>query len=200
MGVPHNIELIVVGGSAGALDALGSILPALPRQFLLPLVMVVHLPPAKSSVMASVIGAKCVLPVKEPDDKEPIASGTLYIAPPNYHLLIERQRTLSLSVDDVVLFSRPSIDVLFESAAEAYGAAVAGLLLTGANEDGARGLARIKQAGGLTIVQSPKDAVAPAMPNAALKLATPDHVLPLHDIGPFLTQLGGSASRQEKVP
>jgi two-component system chemotaxis response regulator CheB len=115
--------------------------------------------------------------------------GTLYVAPPNYHLLLERGRSFALSVDPPVLFSRPSIDVLFESAAEAYGPHLAGVLLSGANEDGARGLGRIARAGGLTIVESPATAAVPTMPAAALQRAAIDHTAPAAAIGALLARL-----------
>jgi two-component system chemotaxis response regulator CheB len=132
---------------------------------------------------------RCALPVKEAEDKEPLAPSTVYVAPPNYHLLLETQGYFSLSVDDPVLFSRPAIDVLFESAADAFGRSLLGLLLTGASEDGARGLCRIQQAGGLTLVQAPSTAAVRIMPEAALRLSAPSHVLPLNEIGPFLARL-----------
>lgn len=195
----QRIEAIVIGGSAGALEALGAILPALPSDFSVPIALVLHLPPKHPSMVATVLGAKCSLRVKEPDDKEPLEAGTLYVAPPNYHLLIERKRSFSLSMDDLVLFSRPSIDVLFESAADAYGSRVAGVLLSGANADGAHGLARIKQAGGLTIVQSPQTAAVATMPEVALRLAQPDHVLPLNGVGAFLANLGLARGKEAVV-
>ena len=148
----RNIEAIVVGGSAGALHALAAILPALPPSFSIPMALVLHMARERPSYLAELLGAKCALPVKEAEDKEPIAPAMIYLAPPNYHLLIEKERCFSLSVDAPVNYSRPAIDVLFESAAEAYGSALAGLLLSGANEDGASGLARIKKAGGTTLV------------------------------------------------
>jgi two-component system chemotaxis response regulator CheB len=181
-----------MGGSAGALDALHRILPALPAGFPIPLALVVHVHPSKPSHLARVLGAHCALTVKEAEDKEPIAPAMLYLAPPNYHLLVERRGCFSLSVDDPVLFSRPAIDVLFESAADAFGPALAGLLLTGGSEDGARGLAEIKRRGGLTVVQDPSTASVPTMPEAALRLATIDHVLPPAEIGLFLAWLGAA--------
>ncbi len=193
----QTIDLIAIGGSAGALDALGLIVRALPADFAIPVVVVLHLPATKPSLVASVLGARCALPAREPDDKEPIEPGVLYVAPPNYHLLVERQRSFSLSVDAVVLFSRPSIDVLFESAADACGSAVLGVLLSGANEDGARGLARIKASGGFTVVQSPETADVPAMPEAALRLMPADRVLPPVEIGPFLASLHGRGQEGE---
>lgn len=181
------IEAIVIGGSAGALDALSTILPALPADFATPIALVIHLPPTKPSYLVSVLGAHCPMKIKEAEDKEPLEPHTLYVAPPNYHLLVERGGFLSLSVDESVHFSRPSIDVLFESAAYAYGRAVLGLLLTGANEDGARGLSAIREAGGITIVQSPDTSLVRTMPEAALNINSDHMTLALPKIGTFLT-------------
>jgi two-component system chemotaxis response regulator CheB len=177
---------IVIGGSAGALDALGAILPALPADFRLPVAIVLHLLPARPSQLASVLSLHARLPVREVEDKQPFEAGCIYVAPPNYHLLLENTGCFSLSVEDPVLFSRPSIDVLFDSAAEAYGKGLVGVLLSGANEDGAAGLRRIAAAGGTTVVQDPSTAPSRAMPEGALRLFTPRHVLPLASIGPFL--------------
>jgi two-component system, chemotaxis family, protein-glutamate methylesterase/glutaminase len=161
-------EAVVIGASAGALDALSVILPALPPEFRLPLMIVVHVPPDKRSVLADLFRAKCRIAVREVEDKEPIAGGSAFFAPPDYHLLIEADRTLSLSTEEPVLFSRPSIDVLFESAAEVYGPALIAIVLSGANHDGARGLKTVAAAGGTAIVQNPEEAFAPTMPEAAL--------------------------------
>jgi two-component system chemotaxis response regulator CheB len=184
-----NVQAIVAGGSAGAIEALRTILPALPADFPIPIAITLHVHPNKPSHLAQVLGMRCALVVKEAEDKEPLLPCTVYLAPPNYHLLLETQRCFSLSVDDPVLFSRPAIDVLFDSAADAFGPALVGLLLTGGSEDGARGLARIGRAGGVTLVQAPSTAAVPFMPEAALRLSTPDHVLPLDEIGPFLARL-----------
>lgn len=181
-------KAIVIGGSSGALDALGVILPALPRAFSLPLALVLHVPPSKPNGLVDLFRATTELSVKEAEDKEPLAAGTLYLACPSYHLLVERGGYFSLSVDDPVHFSRPAIDVLFESAADAYGRALAGVLLSGANEDGAEGLARILAAGGTTIVQDPDTALARQMPDSALKHGQPHHVLPPRDIAPYLAR------------
>jgi len=186
----QHVQAIVMGGSAGALDALNQILPALPASFPIPIALVLHVHPSKPSYLARVLETRCALTVKEAEDKEPLAPGTLYIAPPNYHLLMERRGCFSLSVDDPVLFSRPAIDVLFESAADAFGPALAGVLLTGGSADGAQGLAEIKRKGGLTVVQAPSTAAVPIMPEAALRVAAIDHVLPLAEIGQFLARLG----------
>ena len=142
-----RLDAIVIGGSAGALEALGRLLPALPADMSVAVAIVVHLPPTRPSHLAEVLGGKTRLPVKEVEDKEPVVPGTVYVAPPGYHLLIEKGRTFALSTDDLVHFSRPAIDVLFESAAEVYGDRLAGIILTGANADGARGLLAIKRRG-----------------------------------------------------
>jgi two-component system chemotaxis response regulator CheB len=187
---PFNGKVIVMGGSAGALDALGRVLPQLSSDFPMPIAMVLHVPPASPSYLAEVLGAKCALLVKEAEDKEPLAPSTLYVAPPNYHLLIEPRRCLSLSVDEPVHFSRPSIDVLFESAADALGPNAIGVLLTGASADGARGLDRIAHAGGFTLVQTPQSSSVSVMPEAALRM-NPNHcALSPTEIGAALAQLG----------
>lgn len=183
------LQAIVIGASAGALDALSVILPPLPGNYRLPILLVVHVPPEKDSLLAEILAAKCRLRVREAEDKLPIEGGTLYVAPPNYHLLVENERCLSLSSDEEVNFSRPSIDVLFESAADAYGPALAGVVLTGANEDGAAGLRAIVAAGGTGVVQQPAFAMASAMPQAALNACPSARVMPLEAIGAWLQSL-----------
>jgi two-component system chemotaxis response regulator CheB len=187
MGGRRHIEAIVVGGSAGALDALSVLLPALPVDCAVPVALVVHLPPSRPSRLAAVLAMRASVPVKEAEDKEPVAPGRVYVAPPGYHLLIERGRTFALSTDALLNFSRPAIDVLFESAADAYGDALAGIVLTGASEDGARGLAAIAEAGGLAVVQAPDGAVARQMPDAAIARAAGARVVPLADIATLMT-------------
>lgn len=179
---------IVIGGSSGALDALALILPALPSGFVTPVALVLHIQPGRPSGLVNLFRTTSSLSVKEAEDKEPIEPGTLYVAPPNYHLLVESEHHLSLSVDEPVHFSRPAIDVLFESAADAYGRGLAGVLLSGANEDGARGLDRIFAAGGATVVQDPSTAVARQMPDAALRAGCPHRVLSPRDIAPYLAR------------
>jgi two-component system chemotaxis response regulator CheB len=185
----RDTAAIVIGGSAGALEALAVILPALPSSCDVPIVVVVHLPPAAPSLLPAVLQPWTPLLVKEVDDKEPVVGRTIYVAPSNYHLLVERDRTFALSVDDLVHYSRPAIDVLFESASEVYGPQLAGVVLTGANADGAAGLAAIKKRGGLTIAQSPGSAVAPTMPQAAIDTGAVDHVLPPAGIAALLVAL-----------
>src|SRR5450631_2492982 len=185
-----NIEAIVIGGSAGALDALLSIVPALPEKVSCPIVIVLHLPPALPNHVPEILSRVCARAVHEAEDKAPLRDRTIYVAAPNYHLLIERTRSLSLSIDEPVHHSRPAIDVLFESAADAYGPAVAGLVLSGANHDGAEGLCKIRQAGGVAIVQAPATASSPMMPEAAMRRVGPSaHVVPLVDLGAFLARL-----------
>jgi two-component system chemotaxis response regulator CheB len=179
-------EAIVIGASAGALDALSAILPLLPRGFPLPVLMVVHLPSHKESVLANLLQAKCEIDVREAEDKEPAGAGTVFLAPPDYHLLVETDKRLSLSTEEPVNFSRPSIDVLFEAAADAYGPRLIGVVLTGANPDGARGLRAVHAAGGIALVQRPESAQASAMPRAALDACPEAHALSLQEIAAYL--------------
>jgi two-component system chemotaxis response regulator CheB len=183
-------EAVVIGASAGALEALSVILPALPAGFGLPLIVVVHVPPDKRSMLAGLFQAKCRIPVREAEDKEPISRGTVYFAPPDYHLLIEAEKSLSLSSDEPVLFSRPSIDVLFESAADAYGAALIAVILTGANQDGARGMKAVVEANGVALVQNPDGAFASAMPEAAIRMCPGARVMSLDAIAAYLQEMG----------
>jgi two-component system, chemotaxis family, protein-glutamate methylesterase/glutaminase len=182
-------EAIVIGASAGALEALSALLPALPSQYALPVIVVVHVPPDKKSVLAELFRAKCRIKVQEAEDKEPITGGTIYFAPPDYHLLVEKDKTLSLSSDEPVLFSRPSIDVLFESAADAYGPALTCIVLSGANQDGANGAKAVSGAGGTVIVQRPQDAFSPLMPASALAACPDAHVLSLEQIAAYLQKV-----------
>ena len=183
------VDAVVIGASAGGLAALSVVLGGLPARYRLPLLVVQHVPASGPTQLAEIFRRKTALRVKEADDKEAIVGATLYFAAPAYHLLVEPDLTLALSQDDAVHYSRPSIDVLFESAADAWGERVAGVLLTGANEDGAAGLEAIARAGGLTIVQDPAEAEVPAMPLAALQRFAPDHILPLRDIHRLLREL-----------
>ena len=173
---------VVIGASAGAVEALLKILPGLPGDYPLPLLIVVHLPPDRDSTLAALLNARCRITVKEAEDKEPIRPGTAYLAPPDYHLLVEPEFLLSLSNEEPVHYSRPSIDVLFQSAADAYGGALAGVILTGANSDGARGLRAVREAGGAAFVQAPEEADADAMPRAALAACADAVALPLERI------------------
>jgi len=183
------LEAVVIGTSAGGLAALSRLVSGLSSHFPLPILVVQHVPADTPTQLAEIFQRKTGLRVKEADEKEALRPATLYFAPPGYHLLLESDRSLSLSQDDAVHFSRPSIDVLFESAADALGPALLGILLTGANEDGAAGLAAIHHAGGLTIVQDPAEAEVDTMPRAALQRFAPDYLLPLRDIHQLLREL-----------
>ncbi|HEX7465904.1 MAG TPA: chemotaxis protein CheB [Usitatibacter sp.] len=184
-----EIEAIAIGASAGGVDALAILFEALPAPFKPAIVVVVHIPANRPSMLAELYRARCRLPVREALDKEPIEPGTIYFAPPDYHLLVEKDKSLSLSHDPPVAFSRPSIDVLFESAALAYGPALLGIVLSGANSDGANGLVAVRQAGGHAWVQEPGDALANAMPAAAIANAGADLVVPIRDMAERLVQL-----------
>ncbi|MBS4086490.1 chemotaxis protein CheB [Pseudomonas rustica] len=184
-----RVEAIVVGASAGGVEALLSVLGPLRSGFVLPIIVVLHLPEERRSQLAEVFARRLDMPVHEAIDKQDIAAGTVYFATPGYHLSVEQNRSLSLSLEDRVHYSRPSIDYLFESAADAYGSKLAAVLLTGANHDGARGLAQVKRRGGLTIVQDPQEAQVATMPQAALNIQQPDHVLTLNGIGRLLVEL-----------
>lgn len=184
-----RVEAIVIGASAGGVEALLTILGPLRAGFALPIVVVLHLPDERRSHLAEVFERRVAMPVLEAHDKTPIEPGTLYFAGPGYHLSVEQDRTFSLSLEDRVHYSRPAIDYLFESAADVFGPALAAVLLTGANRDGATGVARVKQRGGLTIVQDPQDAQVATMPLAALDSHQPDHILPIRGIGRLLVEL-----------
>ncbi len=189
------LEAVVIGASAGAVEALSAILPLLPEQYPLALLVVVHLPPYQESAIVELFQGRCRLQVKEAEDKEPVAPGTIYFAPPNYHLLVEAERRLSLSIEEPVLFCRPAVDVLFESAADVYGPRLAGIILTGANADGAAGLRAVCAAGGVGLVQDPRLAQAPAMPQAALQSCPAARRMSLAEIGAFLRGLPGEGQR-----
>jgi len=188
-----RVDAVVIGASAGGIEALTALLPALSPGLRPPVFIVLHLPRDKPSVLVEIFGRKCAVPVREAEDKETVAPGTVYFAPADYHLLLDRGPQISLSADDPVHHSRPSIDVLFESAAEIYGDRLLGIILTGANEDGASGLAAVHDAGGVTVVQSPQTARAPHMVLSALKLRPADWVLPLDEIAEMLRTLNAAA-------
>jgi two-component system chemotaxis response regulator CheB len=172
-------EAVAIGASAGGIDALFTVLGGLRPPMQAAIVIVLHLPENRESRLAEVFASRVGVPVEEAQPHAPVRPGIVFIAPPGYHLLVEKDRTFSLSCDPPVLFSRPSIDVMMESCAEAYGPGLLGIVLTGANEDGAQGLARVKACGGLAAVQDPHEALHPTMPEAAIAAAHPDFVLSL---------------------
>ena len=184
------IEAVVIGASAGGFEALLAVLGGLPSTFALPIAVVLHLPDHHESKLAELFGYRLALRVREARDKETLAPGVLYFAPSGYHLSIETDRSFSFSCEDRVSYARPSIDVLFASAADAYGKSLAGILLTGANYDGAAGLAGMQLAGALTIVQDPATAAVPTMPEAAIARMKPDLILSLAQIHAVLRRLG----------
>lgn len=185
-----RIDAVVMGASAGGIRALSVLLPALPRSLRAPVFIVLHLPRDKPSLLTDIFSRKCAVPIREAEDKEPVVPGTVYFAPANYHLLLDRGPQLALSADDPVYHSRPSIDVLFESAADVYADRLLGVILTGANEDGASGLASVHDQGGVTVVEHPETSYSPQMALAALKMRPADLVLPLEQIGLLLGTLG----------
>ncbi|HTV94636.1 MAG TPA: chemotaxis protein CheB [Steroidobacteraceae bacterium] len=189
------IDAVVIGASAGGVLALSTLLPALPAQTKAAVFVVLHLPRDRPSLLVEVFSHKCALEVREAQDKEPVAPGAIYFAPPDYHLLLEEGPHLALSADDLVHHSRPSIDVLFESAADVYRRRLIGIILSGANEDGAAGLAAVHDAGGITVVQAPDTAQSSLMILAALQLRPPDLVLTLDQIAQLLRDLGSNTSR-----
>lgn len=165
----NGIEAIAIGTSAGGVQALLEVLPALPASLPVPVFVVVHIPADRSNVLAPLFASKCKIAVKEAEDKETALPGVVYFAPSDYHLLVEANGDLALSSDEWVNFSRPSIDVLFETASDTYGERLLAVLMTGANDDGARGLAAVAAAGGHVIVENPVTASVRAMPDAGLK-------------------------------
>jgi two-component system chemotaxis response regulator CheB len=204
-----RIDAVVIGASAGGVEALAVLLPALPATLRPAVLIVMHLPRERSSLLAEIFAAKCARPVREAQDKEPVEPGAVYFAPPDYHLLVDRMASsgthrqarkgepigaqIALSADEPVNFSRPSIDVLFESAADVYGERLLGIILTGANHDGAAGLAAVGQAAGVTVVQHPDTAQSSLMPMAAIKGSPVDYVLTLDQIADLLRTLDGGA-------
>jgi two-component system, chemotaxis family, protein-glutamate methylesterase/glutaminase len=186
-------RLVAIGGSAGVIDALGEILPALRSAAPFPVLVAVHIAPHRPSLLASLFVDRCRVPVREAQDKEPLRAAHVYFAPPDYHLLAERDGTAALSVDPPVHFSRPSIDVLFESAAWARGPGVLAVALSGANEDGAAGAAAVAAAGGQVWVQDPDTASSPTLPRAAVARVPSARVLSVSEIASALGQMGDRA-------
>jgi two-component system, chemotaxis family, protein-glutamate methylesterase/glutaminase len=191
------IAAVVIGASAGGVEALSVLLPALPATLRVPVFVVLHLPRERPSLLVDIFTPRCTRPVREADDKEPVEAGTVYFAAPDYHLLLEepdpredqnraKGPRLALSIDEPVHFSRPSIDVLFESAADVYGRRLLGIILTGGSEDGARGLEAVHRAGGVTVVQQPESAQVPLMTESALRRSPAALVLTLEQIADLL--------------
>lgn len=193
-----SYKAIVIGVSAGGFTALRKLIPMLPKDFSLPILIVQHISPTSDSYIPVFLNKISDVTVKEADEKEAILSGFVYLAPPNYHMLVEEDRTLSLSNESKVNYSRPSVDVLFETASYAYGNELIGIVLTGANNDGAKGLLTIKNAGGYCIVQEPSEAEADAMPLSAIDKAKPQKVLSIENIGKHLIKEDNRNKKEQK--
>ena len=194
-----TFQLVVVGASFGGFDALKVVLGALPAAFPVPVAVVQHQGAGAGHELASLLQRYTPLRVDEANDKDTPLPGRVYLAPAGYHLLVDEDG-LALSVDSPVLYARPSIDVLFESAADVYGPAIIGVVMTGTSRDGAAGLARIKQRGGLTIVQDPATALRRTMPDAAVASTKVDWVLPLEEIGSRLVALCAKPTTSSTLP
>jgi two-component system, chemotaxis family, protein-glutamate methylesterase/glutaminase len=184
-----KIRAIAIGASAGGVHALTALLPVLTAP--VAVFVVVHLPRERPSLLADIFRARCALRVCEAEDKEPVQPGTIYFAPPDYHLLIDEGPALSLSVDEPVQHSRPSVDVLFETAADRYRESLMGIILTGANQDGTAGLRAVQMHGGVAIVQRPDTAQAALMPGSASAACPQAHLLTLEAIAQLLRDLDG---------
>ena len=182
----QGLRLIAIGASAGGVEALGLLLCALPATCRASVVVVLHLAPGRSSRLPQLYAQRCLLPIREAQDKEPLQPGVVYFAAPDYHLQIEPDRSFSLSLEAPVYFSRPSIDVLLETAASAYRREMLAIILTGASADGAEGLAQVRKLGGAAWVQEPRGAISPTMPEAALRRAGADRVLALPQLAASL--------------
>lgn len=185
----RRYEAIVIGVSSGGMNAMKIMFSLLPKDFNIPIIIVQHIGANSDSLWIKILNDKSNLIIKEADEKEKIEKGKVYIAPPNYHLLIEMDKTFSLTVDNRVNFARPSIDVLFESAAEAYSTKLIGIVLTGSNNDGTNGLKRIKECGGLAIVQDPETAESSYMPASAIAATKTDYILPLEELIKLLIKI-----------
>lgn len=182
-------KAIVVGVSTGGVAALKILLGGLPSDFSIPILVVTHIAPDSDDGLAVLLNTFCPIRVKEADEQEVMLPGTVYLCPANYHLLVEQSGYLSLSIDPPVNFARPSVDILFESASNVYGSALIGIVLTGAGYDGSKGLLKIKNSGGLAIVQEPSDAEMDSMPKSALSLLKADYVVQLKEMPDLLMRL-----------
>ena len=191
-----SYEAIVIGVSSGGMKAMKIMFSHLPKGFKTPIIIVQHISAHSDSQWIQLLNDTYNVDIKEADEKEKIENGKVYFAPPNYHLLIEKDKTFSLTIDERVNYARPSIDVLFESAAEAYKNKLIGIILTGSNSDGTNGIKRIQECGGLAIVQDPKTAEATYMPISAISAIQPDYILSLEDIIKLLIKLDKQKHRR----
>ncbi len=185
----RDLDAVVIGASAGGVETLSLLLSKLPADCRVSFLIVMHIPRESPSLLPEVFAMRCALPIREAEDKEPVQPGTVYVAPPDYHLLVDRGPALALSGDEAVYFSRPSIDVLFESAADVYAERLMGVILTGSSQDGALGLAAVGRAGGRTVVQRPDSAAVPILPDAALRQGCVDAVLSLQELQELFSRM-----------
>ncbi|HEY2395234.1 MAG TPA: chemotaxis protein CheB [Rudaea sp.] len=185
----RDIRAIAIGGSAGGVEALAELLPALTARGMLSIFVVVHQPRDRSSLLPGIFASRCAFAVCEPDDKQVVRPDHIYFAPADYHMLVDAGPRISLSADDLVHHSRPSIDVLFESAADVYAEHLLAIVLSGGNEDGADGALAVRRAGGFVVVQDPETARVPMMPRSALAKVAADAVLPVAEIFALLNEL-----------
>lgn len=186
-----NYKAIVIGASAGGMQTIGDILSELPLTFPVPIIIVQHLSPNSKGYMAKYLNKITELKVKEADEKEEIVAGAIYVSPANYHLLVENDETLSLTVEPKVNYSRPAIDLLFETASDVYQEKLIGIVLTGANKDGSLGLQKIKERGGLAIVEDPDTAIVNTMPKAAIEATAIDYILKADEVAQKIIELVG---------
>lgn len=194
-GADEPMEAVVIGASAGGVEALSLLLCALPATLAACVLVVLHLPRERPSLLVDIFAPKCRLPVLEAEDKQPARSGSIFFAPPDHHLLVDEGPQLVLSADPPVRYSRPSIDVLFESAADVWRRRLVGIVLTGANDDGAAGLAAVRRSGGRAVVQRPSQAQASLMPRSALRRVPDALVLDLQDMAGWLVARASARSR-----
>lgn len=187
--IASNCKVVIIGGSAGSLQVLMNILPAIPKIESFALVIVLHRRSSDDLILEELINIKTKIPVKIIEDKTPVQPGFLYVAPSNYHLLFEKNHTLALDTSEKVNYSRPSIDVSFDAAAEVYGENLVGILLSGSNADGTEGLKAIQKAGGIIIVQNPASAEMPFMPANAISNTSPDYILNSQEILDFIISI-----------
>lgn len=187
--IKRNCKVLLIGGSAGSLEVLSVILPKLNLIRSFAIVLILHRKSAEDSTLENLIAFKTVIPVEKVEDKVSLRPGCIYVAPSDYHLLFEKNNYLSLDVSEKVNYSRPSIDVSFESASVAFGNECIAILLSGANSDGTEGLKAIQKAGGRVVLQNPDNAVMPFMPQSALSTMTPDYVLEIPEILAFINSI-----------
>lgn len=188
--VIKNCRVLIIGGSAGSLELLMKVFPKLPLITTFSIVIVLHRKNTEDSLLEELFALKSVIPVKTVEDKVPLNPGYIYIAPSDYHLLFEKDQTLSLDGSEKINYSRPSIDVAFESAAEVYKNELTAILLSGANADGAEGLKAVKKEGGIVIVQNPQTAVMPFMPNSAINSIKPDYIMDADEMVTYIISIG----------